>query len=100
MNAGAYIRVSTGVQRDNYSPETQFEAIADWCRDKGYQLAPDNIFRDVYTGKSSADERPAFDMLQRAVIGGSVTVIVALKADRVFRDHLEAMAFLKFLRHH
>jgi DNA invertase Pin-like site-specific DNA recombinase len=65
MNAAAYIRVSTGVQRDNYSPETQFEAIADWCRDKGYQLAPDNIFRDVYTGKSSADQRPAFDMLQR-----------------------------------
>ena len=48
MNAVAYTRVATGVQRDNYSPETQLEAITHWCRNKGYQRTPDNIFRDVH----------------------------------------------------
>jgi site-specific DNA recombinase len=98
MNAAAYIRVSTDRQRDNYSPETQREAIKKHCQAKGYTLTEAHFFADVYTAKGSADHRPGLEALKIAVISGGAKVVVALKADRLFRDQLEAAAFLKFLR--
>jgi len=88
------------MQKDNYSPESQEAECRAYCHDakRGYAVAPEHVYREVYTAKNSGDIRPELDRLKQAVIRGDVSVIVALKADRLFRDILDGMEFKNFLR--
>lgn len=98
--AGLYIRVSSGLQRDNYSPETQIEQGMAYIGANGYAVAPEHVFREVYSAKNSGDSRPELLRLKEAVIRGEITVIVALKVDRIFRDIDDAILFRRFLKQH
>jgi DNA invertase Pin-like site-specific DNA recombinase len=98
--AGIYVRVSTGAQRDNYSPESQIALGSEYAAAKSYAISPEHIYREVFTGKESGDHRPELQRLKAAIIAGEISVVIALKADRMFRDILDGMVFAQFLRSH
>lgn len=96
--AALLIRVSTGMQKDNYSPGTQRDMGIGYCERQGYTLDPRHIFDDVYTAKDSYDSRPGLEAVKVAVVRGEIDVVIALKVDHVFRDQFDAIAFLRFLK--
>ncbi len=72
-----YCRVSSASQRtDSQKPE-----IRRWL--DGNRIDPSTVcwFEDKETGKTL--KRPAFDRLQEAIFGGTVTTVVVWKLDRM-----------------
>ncbi|NJM40124.1 MAG: recombinase family protein [Anaerolineae bacterium] len=59
--AAIYGRVSTDIQRDNYSIPTQIAACVKYCKDRGYRLVGDR-YVDALTGQDSTEQKgiPAF----------------------------------------
>lgn len=96
--AAVYVRVSTGGQRDNTSPESQIALASEYATSKGYSVAAGHVYREVWTAKASGDLRPELQRLKAAIVAGEVEVVIALKADRMFRDILDGMVFAQFLR--
>lgn len=96
--AALYVRVSSGAQRDNYSPESQLALASEYAAGKGYTVADGHVFNEVWTAKASGDLRPELQRLKAAIVAGHVEVVIALKADRMFRDILDGMVFAQFLR--
>jgi len=81
MKVVGYIRVSTDSQADNTSRGTQKKAIAQFCKQNGYELV--QIFEDVDSGRK--EHRLGFDALLNALKTNGFDGVVAWKIDRLFR---------------
>ena len=83
-----YCRVSSARQKtDSQKPE-----IRRWL--DGNRIDPSTVgwFEDKETGKTL--KRPAFDRLQKAVFGGTVTTVVVWKLDRISRVQRDGVNLL------
>ena len=76
----------------------QFEQGRAYIESKGYSLKPEHIYREVFTAKDSADIRPEYNRMKKAIIDGEIDVVISLKADRMFRDASDGLAFWTWLK--
>lgn len=81
LQAASYCRVSSdGQEQDGSSLSTQAEAIAKYCREHGYTLAPEHRYHDAGTG-AEYRERPGLNALRDAIRHKEVDVFVCYALD-------------------
>jgi site-specific DNA recombinase len=92
--AVGYIRVSTADQaREGWSLGGQRKRIRAYCESRGWKLA--KVYADE--GVSSGARRPAFERMVSDVLGDGISVIVALKLDRLGRSAAGLLTFYEQL---
>lgn len=89
-----YVRVSTGQQEeDGTSLETQIERCIEFAAKFGDVIHPENIFREVWTGRET-DTRPVLQQLRLKIASGRGRVLYIYDMDRLSRDGVH-MVMLK-----
>jgi len=83
--AAIYIRVSSEQQEKGLSLETQLERCIEYCREHGYTVNEQYIYREVMTGIVYR-ERPKLTELRAAAKKGFFQVVVIYELDRFSRD--------------
>jgi site-specific DNA recombinase len=83
--AAIYCRVSTAVQEDGTSLDTQEAACRSHAVDHALHLNEEFVYREVYTG-TELWERPVLTRLRNAIRHRDVDVVVAYAIDRLSRD--------------
>ena len=82
--AAIYTRVSSDAQdgEDRTSLDTQLEDCQGYAASKGYQV--DRVYREV--GSGADRERPLYLRMLQQAAGGEVDVVIAWRADRLYRS--------------
>ena len=93
--AGAIIRVSTTRQLEGTSPEKQTEKILALADQQGYDIDPNHIWQLAESGGSR--ERVGFAAALRAGTKGEISRVYVFNIDRLGRDLLEMLLFLRQL---
>ena len=93
--AGAIIRVSTARQLERTSPEKQLEAIQVLAGEQGFELAAAHIWRIAESG--ARRQRLSFQIAHRAAAAGEISRVYVYSVDRLGRDLLEMLMFLRDL---
>ena len=93
--AGAIIRVSTTRQLEGTSPEKQIERIRGLADAQGYDIAQKHIWQLAESGGSR--ERVGFAEALKAGTKGEISRIYVFNIDRLGRDLLEMLLFLRQL---
>lgn len=88
-----YVRVSTNQQVEGTSLETQIDQCKAAAFERGYQVNPEFIVRDSWTGDEI--ERPALDGLRAAVASGVLDAVMVYSADRLSRDPVHLLMLLR-----
>ena len=83
--AAIYIRVSSEQQEKGLSLETQLERCIEYCREHGYIVDEQYIYREVMTGIVYR-ERPKLTELRAAAKKRQFQVVVVFELDRFARD--------------
>lgn len=84
--AAIYARVSSSRQEeDGTSLDTQIERCRDYAEKQGWEVRPDLVFREVFTG-AKYRERPALSRMRRLVRAKQVEVVLCYAWDRLARD--------------
>lgn len=84
----AYLRVSTFQQEEQgQNLEGQLDEVREYCDRAGYELAGDDVYRDIVSG-AMRDRAGYYDLLSR-VEDGEADVIVAYAVDRLGRNTLD-----------
>lgn len=91
--AGAIIRVSTIKQLDGTSPDKQLVAIQTLASEQGYTIEPANIWKLAKSG--NLIDREGFRNALDAVAAGKVSRVYVFNVDRLGRNSLEMMLFLR-----
>ncbi|MGA7193615.1 MAG: recombinase family protein [Anaerolineales bacterium] len=91
--AGAIIRVSTVKQLDGTSPDKQLVAIQTLASEQGYIIEPANIWKLAESG--NLIDREGFRNALEAVTAGKVSRVFVFNVDRLGRNSLEMMLFLR-----
>ena len=85
MRVAAYVRVSTSRQVKLETIEQQLEMVSRYAREKGWELAEEDIFRDDgYSGTTL--KRPALDALRDKARMRELGVVVVPSPDRLARN--------------
>ncbi|MFV2045249.1 MAG: recombinase family protein, partial [Anaerolineales bacterium] len=93
--AGALIRVSTSKQLEGTSPEKQIELIRELATEQGYELHDRHAWLVAESGAKR--ERVSFREALTAASAGEVSRIYVYSVDRLGRDLLEMLLFLRDL---
>ena len=93
--AGAIVRVSTTRQLEGTSPEKQLEAILNLARAQGYQVDEDLQWMMAESG--NLRERQGFKDALAAASAGVISRVYVYSVDRLGRDLLEMLLFLRQL---
>lgn len=93
--AGAIIRVSTTRQLEGTSPEKQREAIIRFAEHQGFELTEENIWEIAESGSSR--DREGFRLSLQASAEKKISRIYVFSIDRLGRDLLEMLLFLRQL---
>lgn len=96
LRAAIYTRVSTQVQEDGYSLDTQETGCRQHTDGHGYQVA--DIYREVFSG-TELWERPQLTALREAIRRHEVDVVVAYAIDRLSRDPVHLGVLLSEAEH-
>ena len=92
-----YVRVSTAMQVDGESLDTQSRQIQNYSGSKGWDLSHDSIFVEAgVSGSTDFQRRPQGQKLLGCLVRGD-TIIFA-KLDRAFRNVQNAFATLQQMR--
>ena len=84
MRAVVYVRVSTeGQEREGTSLKTQEDACLKLAVQNGYDVLPEYIFQEVYTG--SELDRPKLNALRELIRSEAVNAVVCYSTDRLAR---------------
>lgn len=95
MKAVGYVRVSTLDQaREGVSLDVQSERVRAYCSMAGLDLVA-TIREEGVSGARPLDSRPGGQDLLKALAGGQVSHVVALKLDRLFRDAVDALTSVR-----
>ncbi len=81
--AAVYVRVSSALQEDGASLETQEEGCRKYAAEHGYQVVA--FFREVHTGVD-LHERPELTAAREAIRAGEIDVLIAYAVDRLSRS--------------
>jgi site-specific DNA recombinase len=96
MRVGAYVRVSTSRQVKLETIEQQLEMVWRYAREKGWQLAEEDVFRDDgYSGTTL--KRPALDALRDKARMRELQVVVVPSPDRLARNYVHQMVLIEEL---
>jgi len=93
--AGAIIRVSTPRQLEGTSPEKQLEKILIVASEQGYEIDRKYIWQLAESG--GARERVGFSEALKAGAKGEISRVFVFNIDRLGRDLLEMLLFLRQL---
>jgi site-specific DNA recombinase len=93
--AGAIIRVSTARQLDGTSPDKQIEAIQALATNQGYELLDVHTWQLAESGGSR--DRAGFHEALRAAELGEINRVYVFNIDRLGRNLLEMLLFLRNL---
>jgi site-specific DNA recombinase len=96
QRAAIYLRVSSSVQEDGYSLDTQLDRCQSHAREHGYEVIA--VFREVFTGVELW-ERPQLTALREAVRRREVGVVIAYSIDRLSRDPVHLGVVLSEAEH-
>ena len=96
MRVAAYVRVSTPRQVELQTIEHQLQTIHRYAKDKGWDLAEDDVFRDDGHSGASLD-RPALDALRDKVRIRELDAVVLLSPDRLARNYVHQMVLIEEL---
>ena len=91
--AGAIVRVSTVKQLDGTSPDKQLASIQSFADEQGYSIEPDNIWKLAESGNMI--DREGFRSALNAATLGKVSRVYVFSVDRLGRNSLEMMLFLR-----
>ena len=91
--AKVYPRVSSPLQEDGTSLETQAIACTKLAESLGYQVGPDDILPEVATGVNL--HRPQLDALRRMAAGGEFGALFVYSSDRLSRDPVEMLVLVR-----
>ena len=94
--AAIVTRVSTGQQEDGTSLETQLVSCEAEAERLGYQVHPDYVFREVWTGADI--DRPGLSEVRRAVAARAFAAVIVHSPDRLSRDPLDTLLFARELQ--
>jgi site-specific DNA recombinase len=83
--AAVYPRVSSKLQEDNYSIDTQLAACMKHATDLGYEVDPRHVYREIHTGVDFW-ERPKMTELRESIRAGEIDAVVFYSVDRYARD--------------
>src|ERR687897_2484152 len=96
MRVAAYVRVSTSRQVKLETIEQQLEMVRRYAREKGWELAEEDIFRDDgYSGTTL--RRPALDALRDRARLREFEVVVVPSPDRLARNYVHQMVLIEEL---
>ena len=93
--AGAIIRVSTARQLEGTSPEKQLEAMRALAAEEGCELADRHVWQIAESGASR--HRVSFASALSAAAEGNISRLYVYSVDRLGRDLLEMLLFLRDL---
>ncbi len=96
--AGAIIRVSTAKQLDGTSPEKQIETIFEFAHNQGYEISPDHLWQSAESGSLKSEYREGFQHALKASTKGEIVRIYVFSLDRLGRDLIEMLMFLRDLK--
>jgi site-specific DNA recombinase len=94
MQVASYARVSTERQVQTQTIEQQLERLRDYIEQQGWELLPENIFRDDGFSSASLD-RPGLDRLRDRVAEREIDCIVITAPDRLARNYVHQMLLLE-----
>jgi site-specific DNA recombinase len=96
MRVAAYVRVSTSRQVKLQTIEQQLEMVSRCAREKGWELAHEDVFRDDgYSGTTLG--RPALDALRDKARMRELEVVVVPSPDRLARNYVHQMVLIEEL---
>lgn len=96
MRVAAYVRVSTSRQVKLETIEQQLEMVSRYAREKGWELAEEDVFRDDgYSGTTL--KRPALDALRDKARMRELEVVVVPSPDRLARNYVHQMVLIEEL---
>ena len=96
MRVAAYVRVSTSRQVKLETIDQQLEMVSRYAREKGWELAEEDIFRDDgYSGTTL--KRPALDALRDKARMRELGVVVVPSPDRLARNYVHQMVLVEEL---
>lgn len=93
MKVGVYCRVSSELQKENSSLESQKELGIKFCKDKGYEY---EVFSEVVSGVKLGVDREVFLKLEEKIFEGEIGGIWLYDWDRMIRD-VEVMLYFRKL---
>ena len=94
MSAYGLVRVSSISQKDNTSIDYQINRINDYCKFQNIQLTV--IIKETGSGGVDLENRKGLTQLQKLIEDGSCKTIVVMKVDRLGRNLLQGLLFLKY----
>lgn len=94
IRAVIYARVSTNVQEDNYSFETQIDACQVYASQQGMTVIA--VFCEVESGATL--NRPELEKIRRLVRGGMIDVLLVYSMDRLSRSLVDMLHLKEELR--
>jgi site-specific DNA recombinase len=99
MRAALYARVSTQRQAQAQTVEQQIERLTGHARQQGWDVVPDQVFRDDgYSGASL--RRPGLDRLRDRAAARSLDLVVITAPDRLARNYVHQVLLLEELQGH
>lgn len=93
-NVAVYCRVSTQLQ----STDRQEAELLEYASNKGYNINPKYIYKDIISGYSLAEERPQYDMLFDAIKRGEVKIVLFSELTRLGRNSIELLQEIERLK--
>lgn len=96
-SAGAIIRVSTSKQLDGTSPEKQVENILAFAEAQGYEIKSEHIWQNAESGGLRGEQREGFQHSLRAAQSGKISRVYVFSLDRLGRDLIETLVYLRSL---
>ena len=92
----SYARVSTGQQVDGQSLDVQEDSNVDFVTSMGLVVLPELRLREQ--GSGADDTRPELELVQAIVRSGLLRTVVIYDTDRLARDPLQVMLFLRLCK--
>lgn len=94
MRAVIYLRVSSEMQHENFSIDSQRRICAQFCEIRGWKIINEYV-DDGFSAKTTS--RPDFERMLAAARGSEFDVIVCHKLDRFSRSILDILTTLNEL---
>ena len=94
--AGTIIRVSTSKQLEGTSPEKQLEGIRALANEQGFSIAEEHTW--IVAESGSLRDRTGFHQARQAAAGGQLSRVYVYSVDRLGRNLLEMLLFLRDLQ--
>ena len=99
MRVALYARVSTQRQAQAQTVEQQIERLTDHVGQQGWDVLPDQVFRDDgYSGASL--RRPGLDRLRDRAAARDLDLVVITAPDRLARNYVHQVLLLEELQGH